>query len=289
MKRFLVFLALGGCASVGGYDMSKVQSDLNQTLTATETVVEKSQTDFAEKTALVDNLKKTLNPSFAEIEPRLRGHLERMTASLEAMKTNRKSMRDASGNLASLAYSHEHISARDDEYGRVQDAIGAYQTAAKNVNGAVVDYSRESNTLADLIAQKKLFYNFDVREFQRRVQQAIKTAQSQSESMQGEVTRGQDLLNNWNRPEVRPAAEDAFNRMVRSASDYNTKAQSLGDISREMNGNALGAAKMSTLDAGWPAAQTTLSKFDRTVNELRELSDEFLRANEAFRNPKPLR
>jgi hypothetical protein len=282
---FILAAAATGCASVNTYDMAQVQGQLTQTLQKTEEVLQKAQSDFQEKNTLIQNLKQSDNPNFDAAESKLDHSLEVMKVSLDGIAGKRKAMMEQNGRIAALAYSHPQIHSEEPEYPKVSDAVRDFQSAARDVNAAISDYTRESNTLADLVAQKKLFYNFDVKDFQLRVQQAIKSAQASNDTMKKEIDHSQALLNNWSRPDAKKASEDIYGEMVKTARSYTEKAQRLPGYSREMHTVTMGDAKVSTLDKNWPEVQKVIDGMDRTVLELRELREKFESQVDLFRNP----
>lgn len=286
--RFLLtalILALSGCASVNTYDMPRVQANVTENVQTAENVVQKSQADFKEKTALVENLKKANGAGFEETELRLRKYLTRMKDSLQAMETHRKAMRESSANIASLAYGKKTVASNDPTYEKISDAVSAFQKSVQDVNEAVLDYTRESNSLADDISNRKLYYNFDVAEFQKRVQGAIKTSQTAQQSMKDEIERSNGVLNNWPDASTRKNQEELQASMVEHAKAYSEKAQRLSEISKMMHTVAQGQGKISTLDKTWPAAQQVIDSLDKAVEELSDIHAKFKVDAEKFRGP----
>ncbi|NJL25932.1 MAG: hypothetical protein HC902_12705, partial [Calothrix sp. SM1_5_4] len=145
-------------------------------------------------------------------------------------------MNESNGTIAAMGYSNKTIANDRPEFDRVDDAVTRFQDAAEDINKAVISYSRESNSLADLVTEKKLFYNFDVAEFQKRIEQNIKTCQNNQQSMQKELARAESILNNWTRPEPRTNASQIFGKMQSLAEDYSNKAGHLAKLSQEMQG-----------------------------------------------------
>lgn len=285
--RTIIILALllSACATVHTYDLGKIQGELSQSVQNTEAVMQKSQTDFREKTALYENLRKTPNADFTAIESKLRRHLANMKSTLATMTDRRKTLNEANGQIAAMAYSHKQVRSDEAEYPRVDETLRQFQTSLQEVNAAVLDYSRESNSMADEVADHKLFYNFDVAEFQKRVQQTIKAAQATLENMRRDLTRSQTSLSTWTPPESQPAAEGIFKEMETSAQDYSTKAQKLSQIAQDMHDLVMGSAHITTLDPNWPQARELIDRLDSAISSLNESNSKFQTELERFRNP----
>lgn len=278
-------LWLSACASIGGYDMKSVQAELAQTVQTTEAVVQKAKSDYREKSTLVNSLKKAGDPKFKEAEPEITKRLGLMNISLDKMSARYKTMRDANASLASLGYSHPRIASDDPKYPKVSESVADFQQATKDVNAAVLDYSRESNSLADEVSKRKLYANYDVADFQKRLAAAIKTSQNNQSAMTKDIERAQGVVNNWNRQESRQGHADTLADMVASAQEYSTKAQGLSKFSRAMNDAANGLAKISTMDPAWPQAQEAIEEMDQIVASLKEIFAKFQSDLERFRKP----
>jgi hypothetical protein len=193
-------------------------------------------------------------------------------------------MAEANGDIAALSYNRQSVRSDEKEYPRVDEAVKRFEAAAEELNSAVVDYSRESNSMADLIAQKKLYYNFDVADFQKRVQRNINVAQENLKVMERELKRSEAVLAST-KSENRKTREEIFGEMRAAANDYSAKANRFSEINREVNTSVMGAAKISSLDPHWPEVQKLVAEFDAGVLELAKINETFLNKVEAFRHP----
>lgn len=280
-----VSVTLPHCASTRVYDMPKVQSNVGDSMLKTENTTQKALADYAEKKLLIDNLAKNATPNFRENEGELRGKLKRMDKSLKEIAEHKKRMIEAKGDIVALSYNREKVESSEKGYGLIEDAVKRFEAAVGAVNASVVDYSRESNSLADVIAQKRLYYNFDVAEFQRRLQKNIEASQDHQKKMEKELSRAENAILAWSRPDGRDVQEEIFSEMRDTAADYTSRAQRFAELSREIDNTTAGFAKVSTLDPHWQELQRLVSEFDRTSNELSQLQDKFQRKVETFRNP----
>jgi hypothetical protein len=207
-----------------------------------------------------------------------------MDESLQEVIVQKRNMSVANGEIASMAYARESVRSDEKEYPRVDEAVKRFEAAAAELNSAVVDYSRESNSMADLIANKKLYYYFDVAEFQKRVQRNINVAQENLKVMEREIKRSESVLASA-KGESHDKREDIFTEMRGAASDYSVRANRFAEINREVNAAVMGAAKISSLDPQWTPVQKLVQEFDRTVLELADINERFQQKVEAFRNP----
>lgn len=282
---FAFFAALAACASTGAYDLPKTQNALSSTLQTTEGIVQKAQRDFLEKKSLFENLSKGGSATFRENQDDMGARLKRMETHLTEITNLRKEMVDAKSDLASLGYQRTTVASGDKEYPLVEDAVTRFERAAGRTNSALVDYSRESNSLADVVAAKKLYYNFDVNEFQKRVQKSIQTANDNQKVMLRELNRAESVMNNWSKTEGKAEQEELFNQMHSSAKEYSTKAGQLSSLSKSVHSATMGSARVSTLDKEWPEVQKLVGEFDSLLIELQSINERFNRQNESFRNP----
>lgn len=271
------------CVSTRVYDMEKLQADLSRTIQSTDGIMQKAQVDFGEKKTLADALSWSPNPDYADAESEIRKRLQEMTEAVTRMSKHRQAMAESNGRLAALGYAHKQIHSSLEEYGKVQSTVADFETAAREINSAVVDYSRASNSLADLISQRRLFATLDVQDFQRRVQQSVKTAQANTESMQSELHHAQAVLNNWNKADTRDTFASLFAAMTADAREYTVKGNRLSEIGREMSLLTLGKPKISSTDTEWSGAQKLIVEFDSAIAELQELNERFQSQAKRFR------
>ncbi len=267
------------------YELPKVQRNFAENLVQGEGLAQKAANDYREKKALYDNLSKSGASAFKEADKDLAASLRLMFDLVQDINAQKKQMTEASGDIASLSYQRAKVYSNEKEYPLITEALKRFESASKQLNQALLDYSRESNSMADTIATKKLYFTFDVAEFQARVQKSIATSQENQKQMQKEITRGEGILNNWTKPVGRAETEKIFEDMRGLASDYSLQAQSLSSISRDMQSATAGAARISSLEANWPQVQKLVSGFDTAIETLAKLNEKFQRKAEGFRNP----
>lgn len=288
MGKWIAFLglstALGACGSVRVFELPKVQQNLQTTLQKSESIAQKAQNDFAEKKLLVDNLAKSNAPLFKQNENEIRQRLRAMDDSLQDIIVEKKNMSEANGDIASLSYSRASVRSDEKEYPKVEEAVKRFEAAAAELNSAVVDYSRESNSMADLVEKKKLYYNFDVADFQKRVQRNVVIAQDNFKVMEREIKRA-DAMMETARPAHKHAQQEILGELRATADEYSIRANRFAEINREVNAAVMGAAKISTLDPHWQQVQKLVAEFDRIVIELANINEKFQASVEAFRNP----
>lgn len=273
MNRISIFLALAaltGCASVRVYDVPRVQQNFSTALQRSDEVARKAQNDYADKKALVDNMGKGGAKGYKEAEPELLLRLGEMEASLDRLNSEHKKMMAANSNVASLSYGHETIHSGAREFEKVDEEIRDFQASTAAVNLAMADYSKASNALTSIVEAKKLYMTFESVEFYKRLQQSVKTAQINAAEMEKEISRAQRLERGD------PAAMEA------QAASYTEKAQRLGTISKEMR-TLTADARVTSLDAQWPAVQKLLNESDQIIRELEDLNGKFQKSAEELR------
>jgi hypothetical protein len=281
----IIVAGLNACGSVRVFELPKVQQNLQSALQKSESIAQKAQNDFIEKKMLIDNLSGSNAPAFKQNETTVRTRLNAMDDALQSIVVEKRNMSEANGDIASLSYSRKSVRSDEKEYPTVEEAVKRFETAAARLNASVLDYSRESNSMADLIEQKKLYYNFDVAEFQKRVQRNINTAQDNQKVMERELRRTEAALNS-SQASARGAQEEIFSAMSGAANDYSARANRFAEINREVNTAVMGAARISSLDPNWPKVQNLVAEFDRTVLELAEINERFMAKVKAFRSPR---
>lgn len=279
-----ISLALAACGSVRVFELPKVQRTFMDTLQKSEIIVQRAQTDYADKKMLVDNLSKNPSPTFKQNELKLRNHLRAMDQALQEVVVEKRNMSEANGDLASLSYNRAKVHSHESEFPKVEETVQRFEASADRLNASMVDYSRESNSMADLIARQKLFYNFDVAEFQKRVQKNIQISQESLKVMQRELTRAENVINN-SRGEGRKVQEEMLGEMRDTANAYSQKANRFAEISGEVHDVTEGNARISTLDPQWPGVQKLVFEFERVVSDLLAMNEKFQRDVETFRNP----
>lgn len=281
----MMITTLTACGSVRVFELPKVQQNLQSTLQKSESIAQKAQNDFKDKKMLIDNLSGSDAPAFKQNETVVRNRLNAMDDALQSIIVEKRNMTEANADIASLSYSRQSVRSDEKEYPTVEEAVKRFEAAAARLNASVLDYSRESNSMADLIAEKKLYYNFEVADFQKRVQRNIKTAQDNQKVMERELRRTEAVLNS-SKAATRRAQEEIFSEMSGAANDYSTRANRFAEINREVNTAVMGAARISSLDPNWPKVQNLVSEFDRTVLELADINERFMTKVKSFRSPR---
>lgn len=279
----ILFFTLVSCASMKVFEMPKVQAELATAFQHTEEVTQKIREDFAEKQNVIAHLKKVNSPTFRAVEADVEVRMKMMKVSLEDMVKQKRIMSEANSQIVALSYNRTKVHSHQPEFERIEEAVKQFETATKEVNAAAQEYSNDTNSLAKTIADKKLYFNFDVAEFQQKVETHIKAAQGTQKTMQEEIERSQNLLLNWPKVGGRQPAEKVFLRMTENAQNFSTKAQKLSLISRDMNRVTMGYGKISTTESVWPQVQKLIADFDKTNLELIDLQNEFLKNHETLK------
>lgn len=286
LKHVMVFIGIGffaGCASLKVYEMPKVQAELSKAFSDSEDVAQKMKTDFVEKQGVITHLKKTKSTQLQGVLGQIETHMKAMETSLEDIAQQKRKMSEANAQVVALAYNRDKVHSHESEYARIEEAVRQFELAAKTLNASAQDYSVESNALAKLVADRKLFFNFDVAEFQQKIDGQIRSAQSFQGQMKTEIERGNALVLNWPKVTGRQEAESILKQMVNSAQEFTQKAQKLSLISRDLDRVTMGYAKVSTTEKVWPEVQKLLNENDRATKELAERQAEFTKLNQALR------
>lgn len=285
-KVFLILTSLfflASCSSVPVVELPKVQRSLAEKLVSSEANVQKASTDYREKKALYDNLAKINSTSFKEAEKDLGAFLRRMFDHLNDVNAARKSMSEASGDVASLSYQRSKIYGDDKAYPLVADAVKRFEDAQNKLQQSLLDYSRESNSMADLVQAKKLFFTFDVMEFQKRVQKSVNGMQEKEKIMQRDLLRAENTVNEWSSEESRADLNAAFDEMRTIAGDYGNSAQKLNNIAVDMQGVTNSQAKVTSFDPNWAQIQKLIADAERAIAEIPKIEDKFSKSAEKFR------
>lgn len=277
----LFFIA--ACSSVPTVELPRVQRSLAEKLVSSESNVGKASTDYREKKALYDNLAKINSTSFKESEKDLGAFLRRMFDHLNEVNAARKSMAEASGDVASLSYQRTKISGDDKAYPLVADAMKRFDEAQDKLQQSLLDYSRESASMADLVQAKKLFFTFDVVEFMKRVQKSVTGMQEKEKLMQRDLMKAETTVNDWANEESRADLNAAFEELKTLTSDYNSSAQKLINISTEMQGVTNSQAKVTSFDPNWAQIQKLIGDADNAISEIPKSEDKFSKSAEKFR------
>ncbi len=273
---------LAACASVKTFNMPKVEGELSSAFQSSEEIAGKVQADLNEKKALQESLAKGKTAEYTQSEPQILAKLKAMETLAGQMSKARKKMTEARGQITALGYSKKKIAGDEPEYARVEEHVKDFETAAKEFNTAAGNYSRESNTLAEMVAQKKLFFNFDVGDFQTKVQKSLKSAKSNAKFMDQELERAEKIVNSFD-GESRTVADALYQGMANAASDHNKKAEHLGTLNNQMTNLAGGQSKVSSTSPNWSEVQRVVSESERASFSLNELYKEFQNKTDKFR------
>lgn len=280
----IVFLAtLSGCASIRVFDMPKVQNELSTAYQNAENVVQKANSDYSEKKGMLARLGKINAAGLQGAQTEINQKMNAMKNDLDEMTGAKRKMSEANSQIVALGYNRAKINSTDPQYERIDQAVQQFEGAAKLLNASSADYTSNSNALSDLAAAKKLYYNFDVAEFQRRIQQNVRIAQGNQGVMEEELNRCQSLVDNWPKTHGRNEAGKLYSTMVETAQNYSMKAQHLSQLSHDMADATAGYARVSSLESNWPQVQKIISDFDRSNQELSEINALFAKQSSSFK------
>ena len=284
LVNFLIApLLLVGCSSTPVLELPKVQRGLAEKLVSSEGLVQKASTDYREKKALYDNLAKLNSQTFKEADKDLAAYLRRMFDHLNEVNSARKEMTEENGDVASLSYQKSKVYGDDKQFPLVTEAMNRFDLAQNKLQQSLLNYSRESNSMADLVQEKKLFFTFDVAEFQARIQKSVTGMQDKLKLMQRDLMRAETVVNDWNKEDSRADLEAAFEEMKAVAGDYGHQAQTLVSLSRDMQGLTNSQAKVTSFDPNWSQIQKLISDRDQATAEISKIEDKFSKATEKFR------
>jgi hypothetical protein len=280
----VVFLTmLSGCASIRVFDMPKVQNELSTAYQNAENVVQKANTDYNEKKSMIARLAKIHAAGFQDAQAELNQKMSVMKNDLDEMTAEKRKMSEANSQIVALGYNRTKVNSTDPQYDRIDQAVQQFESAAKLLNASSADYTANSNALSDLAAAKKLYYNFDVAEFQKRIQQNVRIAQGNQGVMEDELNRCQTLVDNWPKTRGRAEAGKLYSTMVETAQNYSMKAQHLSQLSHDMADATAGYARVSSLESNWPQVQKIINDFDRSNQELSDINALFAKQASAFK------
>lgn len=275
-------LWLAGCATTKTFHMAQVEEQLSKAYMSSEEVSSQVQADLVEKKSLRDSLARGKTDAYKEVEPQIKTKLITMDNLAMQMLKARKQMMEARAQVTALSYSHKKIGGDQPEYARVEEFVKDFETAAADFNTQAASYSRESNTLAELVAQKKLYFNFEVADFQKKIERSLQAAKTNSKFMDQELDRAQKIVGSFE-GEQQTLADALYQQMANAASDYNKKAEHLSTLSSQMNNLAGGQAKIPSTSPNWKDVQQAVTESERATFSLNELYKEFQNKTEKFR------
>jgi hypothetical protein len=286
MRNFFLLIIvpflLASCSTTPVLELPKVQRNLAEKLVSSEDLVQKASTDYREKKALYDNLAKVNSPAFKDSDKELGSYLRRMYEHLNEVNGARKEMAEASGDVASLSYHKSEVSADDPQFALVTDATKRFDVAQTELQQSLLDYSRESNSMADLVQAKKLFFTFEVAEFQTRIQKTMTGMQEKEKLMQRDLMSAEKVVNEWTKEDSRADLEALFEDLKKFTDDYGTQAQTLVSNSREMQGLTNSQGKVTSFDPNWAQIQKLISSTDQAVSEVSKIEEKFAKTKDKF-------
>jgi DNA repair exonuclease SbcCD ATPase subunit len=286
MRNFFLLIVvpfwLASCSTTPVLELPKVQRSLAEKLVSSEDLVQKASTDYREKKALYDNLAKINSPAFKDSDKELGSYLRRMYEHLNEVNGARKEMAEASGDVASLSYHKSEVSADDPQFALLTDATKRFDVAQAELQQSLLDYSRESNSMADLVQAKKLFFTFDVVEFQARIQKTMTGMQEKEKLMQRDLMSAEKIVNEWAKEDSRADLEALFEELKNLTDDYGARAQTLVSNSREMQGLTNSQGKVTSFDPNWAQIQKLISSTDQTISEVAKIEEKFSKAKDKF-------
>jgi hypothetical protein len=268
-------LSLTSCASVKTFNMAKVEDALSRAFQKSEEISGQMKADLGQKKTLMESLSKSKSPKFKEVEIDLKTKMANMEKFIAAANTHSKAMMAARGDISSLGYSNKEIRGDEPEYARVEEAVRGFETAAAEFTAAASEYSRESNSLADQVAAKKLFFNFEVTEFLKRTQTALDSARANHDSMSREIARAEEVRAGADDEARRAPVELALNQMIAIQKEHAGRVQELSNSMTEMGNLSKGQTKIPSTAGIWNEVQRVVNEADRATLTLNELFKDF--------------
>jgi len=270
----VMFLTLSSCSSLQVMDMDKIQSDFSKAVQNADGAESRARNDYSEKKALDDKLKKNASAVYRQISPKVNALLEEMNVQLNVLGERRKTMQKANAQLTPLSYSHKKLNSSEPNYAAADTITQDFTKATTDFNAALASYTTASNSLADLVAEKKLYFNFDVADFYTRLQRHLEDSQNILAVMQD----GLDHI------EAGTPQQGVLQKELEDlATSYSAMAQNYAKINRKMEAVALGASRISSLEARWPNVQKIVGELDNTNHELGLIREKFNRSLADFR------
>lgn len=273
MKPILIAYLFGvaGCASVQTFNMPQVEDNIGRAFQKSEEISANMTDDFAQKKALLESLRKAKTSAFKENELDLKTKLTSMETHLNMASAHSKVMSEAKGHVIALGYAKKKIRADEPEFARVDEAVKEFEAAAAQFTTSASEYSRETNSLADMVANKKLYFNFEVPEFQKKVRQALAASEENASVMAREVQRTEDIRNSFTDEASRFPVDQALNDMINVQREHSAKILELRDLDRQMTTLSQGQSRIPSTIPNWNEVQRVVSESDRislTLNEL---------------------
>lgn len=277
-------LLVAACASVKTFNMPKVEDNLSRAFQKSEDISSDVKSDFEQKKILMDSLRKAKSPKFKEIETDLKAKMRNMEKWMANAAKQSKAMTEAKGHITSLGYSRKEIRGDEPEFARVDELVREFETAAAEFTNAASEYSRESNSLADLVAVKKLFFNFEVSEYQKRAQKALDAARENHNLMEREIKRTEEIRTSFEDEARRAPVELALTQMINIQKDHANRVQELSNSMTEMSNLSKGQAKIPSTASVWNDVQRVVNDTDRATLTLNELFKDFQMKVDRVRN-----
>jgi hypothetical protein len=271
----VTLLFTAACASIKTFDMPKVEDNLSRAFQKSEEVSAEIKGDFEQKKTLMESLRKGKSPKFKEIEPDLKSKMTELEKHLATAGKQVKAMMEAKGNISAISYSRKKVHGDEPQYATVDEQVRAFESAAAEFNQAAAQYSRTTNSLADMVAIKRLYFNFDVAEFQKKAQKALDAARENSQQMDREIKRTEDIRASFEDEARRAPMDQLLAQMDAIRKEHGQKYQLLANSMTEMGNLAQGQSKIPSIAANWNEVQRVVNDSERTSATLNELFKEF--------------
>jgi hypothetical protein len=281
----LTLLSLSACASVRTYDLSKMQEEQGQAAQSADSLVQKAELDLREKQKLVLQIHQAKGEAAAESEEQIARFLKKMEAELKAMQEQKRALKQAQGQIASMSYSYPKIASTDAPFEVAQTALEQFEEAKKGMNAAAVNYSRESHSLQDLFTAKKLFLQFDVAAFEQNLQKNTKLSQNTYEGLKAQLAKAEAFQSAEKDAAKVEARRNHFEALRLGVSTYSEKGQAFARIGQQMQDVSLGRKLIPSTDPQYGKVQELVRELDDTVSALAETDKLVKSLWEKFRNP----
>ncbi len=283
LGRLIFVLFLVSCASVKTFHMGDTTDQLAKAHAKSEEILTHSEEDFRQKKDLMDNLAKAKSSTFKESEQDLKERLKRMQSHLQSAQSHRKLMAETLNEVENLARQHKKIPGDQPEYAKVEGYVGLFEKATQDFNAAIADYSRESNSFATEVANRKLFFNFEAGAFAEKLRKSIASGQTQAATQAQELSRAQNILESFESGDARLAAEQLHHQMITASKQHEAKLTELKDLQSQFLKVTGNQAKVPSTSPHWKEIQRLVTELDRASLALGEMNKEFKTKADRFR------
>lgn len=252
-----------GCVGAQFNDVAPLRSQIEDEYSKSKQLYETADHDFAEKSYAFRNLKSTQGANG------LNDQYQSMTSQMMTLGRLRGDIEKAKNQFAGAIKDKKQISSKDATWKDEQAAIKNFNDSMARFNRVLSDYSRESSTFGQIMADRHLVVTAKVTEIRARMADNIENAKKNLKVLDADIQAAKKLA----RQNGQPLDEASSQTLAAERNAFSAQLKDLEGLFRTLIKNWGGRSRLSSTDSGWNEFQKLLAESEIKSKDLHDIAE----------------